>query len=85
MSGMTSWLYGLGWVLAQVGCLERGCLVSFGYERQPNGELLFCVDHYQPGRRVDYTRYSAGRLVIRADELAHEIAADLFADHDGLA
>ena len=83
MAGVTSWTFTLGWVLAGTGCLTRGCLVSFGFEREADGEVVFVVDHYEPGRRVVYRRYAGGFLVTEPDELGREIAAELFRDHDG--
>lgn len=76
-----SWLLGLALVLGRSGCVARGCLVSFGYEREADDELLFVVDHYEPGRRVAYARYGAGWLVRDAPGLADEVAARLASGH----
>lgn len=81
--GVTSWLYRLAWGLVGAGCLTRGCIVGFGYEREDDGELLLCVDHYEPGRQVMYRRYPAGRLVTEPAALGEEIRKRLALDHVG--
>lgn len=81
MTGDPGWALQVAGALTRTGCLEGGCLVSFGFEREEDDELLFVVDHYRPGRSVTYRTYRAGHLITGDRMLGVVIAADLAADH----